>query len=136
MYKKKLLKGVSKLKYSEEAKYIWQNYVPKSGQADTVQGELIRAIEKLRFEAQDNGNMNWDEGFVHFCDYIWEVLNSWGKFNNEALSGIRIDLNRILDFENPYYEDDLYNRISDYIIQWYLQNKEPIKREIDPNLHR
>jgi hypothetical protein len=30
------------------AAWIWHDLVPKSGQADTVQGELLRAIEKLR----------------------------------------------------------------------------------------
>jgi len=58
------------MKYFEEAKFIWKNYVPKSGQADTVQGELLRVIEKLRYEAQDNGNINWDDGFEMFCHYI------------------------------------------------------------------
>ncbi|MFD3274338.1 hypothetical protein ACE3MS_30040 [Paenibacillus dendritiformis] len=52
------------MKYFNEAKYLWQTYVPKQGQAETVQGELIRAIEKLRGEAQRNGNINWDKGFV------------------------------------------------------------------------
>ncbi|CAH8770501.1 hypothetical protein [Paenibacillus dendritiformis] len=52
------------MKYFNEAKYFWQTYVPKQGQAETVQGELIRAIEKLRGEAQRNGNINWDKGFV------------------------------------------------------------------------
>lgn len=28
--------------YFEECKYIWKNYVPKSGQADNLQGELLR----------------------------------------------------------------------------------------------
>lgn len=124
------------MKYFEEAKFIWKNYVPKNGQADTVQGELLRAIEKLRYEAQDNGNINWDDKFELFCDYIWDILNSWGKFDKESLSEIRNDLNRILEYENPYLEDDLYDRISDYIMEWYLQNKEPIKRDKDPNQYR
>lgn len=38
------------MKYFEEAKYIWGNYVPNSEQADTVEGELIRAIERLQCE--------------------------------------------------------------------------------------
>jgi hypothetical protein len=48
------------VKYFEEAKHLWRTYVPKQGQSETVQGELIRAIEKLRDEAQRNGNGNWD----------------------------------------------------------------------------
>lgn len=50
-----------KQEYLDECKYIWKNYVPKAGQADNLQGELIREIEGLRCEAQDNGNYNWDE---------------------------------------------------------------------------
>ncbi|MFS0907509.1 hypothetical protein AB3N02_31575 [Priestia aryabhattai] len=46
------------MRYFEEAKEIWVKYVPKSGQSGVVEGELIRAIEKLRCEAQDNGNAN------------------------------------------------------------------------------
>lgn len=34
------------MEYFNEAKFLWQNYVPKSGQAETIQGELIRAIVK------------------------------------------------------------------------------------------
>nr|WP_176573403.1 hypothetical protein [Nonomuraea pusilla] len=41
--------------YAEETRRIWKTYVPLRGQADTVQGELLRAVEKLRDEAQSNG---------------------------------------------------------------------------------
>ncbi len=39
------------MQYFEEATRIWQTFVAKSGQAETVQGELLRAVEKLRDEA-------------------------------------------------------------------------------------
>ena len=32
--------------YFDECKYIWKNYVPQAGQADKLQGELLREIEK------------------------------------------------------------------------------------------
>ncbi len=48
--------------YLEIGRFIWSNYVPKSGQSETVQGELLRAIEKLRDEAHRNGNINWMTG--------------------------------------------------------------------------
>ena len=41
--------------YFEKAKFIWKNYVPKRGQSEFVQGELLRAIEKLRDKAQRSG---------------------------------------------------------------------------------
>jgi hypothetical protein len=48
---------MTKEEYSEIGKYIWKTYVPKSGQAETIQGELSRACEKLADEAQRNGNI-------------------------------------------------------------------------------
>ena len=44
--------------YFDECKYIWKNYVPQAGQAHNLQGELLREMEKIRCEAQDNGNIN------------------------------------------------------------------------------
>jgi hypothetical protein len=44
--------------------WIWRHMVPKSGQSGTVQGELLRAVEKLRWEAQSNGNINRDESHL------------------------------------------------------------------------
>lgn len=54
-------------KYLEECKDIWKNFVPDSGQSDVLQGELLRMVEKLRWEAQNNGNINWNEDFEYFC---------------------------------------------------------------------
>ena len=54
----------------EVASWIWHNLVPPRGQASTVQGELLRAVEKLRWEAQENGNINWDEGFLILLSFL------------------------------------------------------------------
>jgi hypothetical protein len=124
------------MKYFEEAKNIWINQVPKSGQADTVEGELIRAIERLRYEAQNNGNGNWDDGFERFCQYLWETLNDRKTFDNNVLNEIKIDIDTLLNFEQPYLDDDLYDRITDHIIEWSFVHKGPVKREKDPNQYR
>lgn len=52
--------------YFDECKYIWKNYVSSKGQADSLQGELLREMEKIRCEAQDNGNINWDDDYSYF----------------------------------------------------------------------
>ncbi len=36
----------------------------------------MRQIEKLRNEACDNGNINWDDNFSWFCDFIGDTLNN------------------------------------------------------------
>jgi len=53
----------SRREYFDKARQLWRRYVPRSGQAETVPDELIRAVEKLRGAAQRNGNANWDEGY-------------------------------------------------------------------------
>lgn len=46
------------MKYEKEVRIIWKEQVPKSGQSLTVEGELIRVIERLRWEAMGTANMN------------------------------------------------------------------------------
>lgn len=69
-------------KYFNECKRLWKSSVPKSGQAKSLQGELLREIEKLRHEAQDNGNINWDEDYSYFCDFIVSSLSAQSIFPN------------------------------------------------------
>ncbi|MBG0964320.1 hypothetical protein [Bacillus sp. SRB1LM] len=124
------------MKYFEEAKNIWKNQVPKNGQSDTIEGELIRAVEKLRYEAQNNGNGNWDEGLERFCEYIWDILNDSKTFESNSLEEIKFDIKTLLDYENPYLEDDLYDRITDRVVEWSIAHKGPIRREKDPKQYR
>ena len=58
------------MKYPDEARSLWQTSVPRSGLAATVQGELLRAVEKLRDEAQRNGNINWNQDHQALIAYL------------------------------------------------------------------
>jgi len=127
---------MSEPNYIEIGRFIWQNYVPKSGQADTVQGELLRANEKLRDESQRNGNINWDQGHEILARFILETLQSSSDVSAEAKVQLKRDILRILDYEHPYTEDDLFDRVEKVIFAWYLRNKEPIPRSKNPDLHR
>src|SRR5712691_7439306 len=62
------------VRYLTEARALWKTYVPKIGQADTVQGELVRAVEKLRDEALRNGNVNWSKGHVILAEFVRDTL--------------------------------------------------------------
>lgn len=143
-------------KYFNECKFIWTNRVPKSGQADNLQGELLREAEMLRNEACDNGNINWDDNFAWFCDNIYNVLSEAGIFSDERC-GI---LKKVLAFikengeyakkygegENSYEEcdpvklaytdDDLYDYLEDAVAEFYLANKEPIPYEKKDFIYR
>ena len=120
------------MRHFEEAKHIWKTLVPKSGQADTVQGELIRAIERLRWESQNNGNGNWDAGFERFCVFIEQTLAVSPPFDADAVLEIRTDVLRLRNYEEPYLEDDLYDRLSDRTVEFHRHLGRIVHREHDP----
>ena len=72
--------------------------MPKSGQSGTVQGELLRAVEKLRWKAQSNGNINWDEGFLILVEYLRTTLTADSSFTDVERITINVDLDRLRDF--------------------------------------
>jgi hypothetical protein len=127
---------VTEEEYRELGRFIWQNYVPKNGQSDTVQGELLRASEKLRDEAHRNGNMNWDSGHEILANYIKKTLMESSDLSWLRKRRLKADIGIVLNYEEPYLEDDVFDRIEKAILDWYVNNREPIPREPNPNLHR
>lgn len=136
-------------KHNEECQYIWSNLVPEDGQADSVQGELLREAVKLRVEACNNGNVNWDDNFAWFCGNIGDILTGSGVFGDDECIRIRKVLGFIWengeyarsyrDGEIPdddcdplklaYTDDDLYYYLYDVVAEYYLANREPIPYE-------
>ena len=136
-------------KYFDECKYIWKNYVPKSGQADNLQGELLREIEEIRCEAQDDGNINWDDDHSYFCDFISKKLLEQSIFSSIEKEEITLIMSYIKECgmyaqkfycgiipENEvdmdkiaYTNDNLYDIICDKIGQLQKENSEPIPYE-------
>ncbi len=126
---------MTKQEYREKGRYLWQNYVPKRGQADTVQGELIRALGKLWDESHRNGNINWDTGHEILAKYIEDTLINSGIFNIDDINQIREDIARVLDYEKPYLKDDLYERLECKIVDWCMVNIDLIPHEHNHELH-
>ncbi len=128
------------------ALWIWENLVPSSGRADTLQGEVIRAIELLAWEAQNNGNLNWNEEFDNLIAFLTEVFTSSGSviaatMSEEAKCSAAEDLYRLSHFllpteldsrvyieELPYVKEDLYDRLTEHLIQYCRQSPELIYR--------
>jgi hypothetical protein len=122
-------------KYLEIGEYIWKTYVPKSGQAQTVQGELLRAIEKLADEAQRNGNINFNSNCHNILiAYVRKYLTDSTIFEEQTIIQIKKDLERISHEDKPYTDDDLFDRLRERIIDWYLKNTAPIVNSQNPKL--
>lgn len=142
--------------YFEECKFIWQNFVPKSGQARNLQGELLREIENIRCEAQDNGNVNWDDDLTYFCEFIKQSLIEQPIFSEPEKEKIcvimnylkecgvyaqrfndgKISDNDVLPEKLAYTKDNLYDIICDFIGRLQNKHPEPIKYSINNSIKR
>ena len=151
-----LIRQKYRLQFPDECRYIMQNYVPDRGQAATLQGELLREIENLRYEAQNNGNINWDSDFSYFCDFITDSLTAQPFFSkedrqitrtimahfkacgqyelacaNQDIPDEAFDPNKL-----AYTEDNLYDMICDQIGRLQKEHPEPIVYTVNARIKR
>ncbi len=130
-------------------KWIWENLIPRCGQADSVQGEIMRAIEKLAWEAQKNGNINWDIGFEKLVTFLKYTLLSEQSFTEKMKTSIAADLDRLENFilptelkdseetdQLPCVDDELYDRLIDNLVAFCHQNPTIIPLVKDPDQYR
>ena len=118
------------MKYENEVKYLWENYVPNQGESNILQAELIRIIEQLRYEATYNLNANWNQTFEKWVaflklylpeqsDILDEILNK-GKYARHYYDGlVPLDVDEI-----AIYDDSIYDFLLDQVIELYYLYKE------------
>ena len=121
--------------YFAKAKHIWKSAVPKSGQSSYVHGELLRAIEKLRDEAQRNGNINFYDGHHGvLITYLREKLADSAIFDKSIIAQLGRYLNRLDQADYPYTDDDIYDWINDRIVDWAEYYGEQVPHQPNPAL--
>ncbi|MCG9731892.1 hypothetical protein L1D44_19065 [Shewanella sp. Isolate13] len=116
--------------------WLWEHLVPVSGQCQTLQGEVIRVLELLAWEAQANGNLNWDASFDEMLVFLRRAFLSSDyplaeTFSIETRLTIEADINRLANFilpteldsriyseEQPYIKDDLYDRLAGHLVNY------------------
>lgn len=118
------------------AGWIWRNLVPKSGQAETVQGEILRAVEKLSWEAQNNGNANWDDRFEMFIEFLGTTLSAETRLPAEIRKSVTSDLATLANFDEPYIEDDVYDRLTEAVVAYCRLNPILARKAADPLQYR
>ncbi len=109
---------------------LWDELVPPSGNASSLQGELLRTIGKLSDEFFRNGNINWD----HNKDFYLEMISFLKK---HLLDGsittdekeLKDALVKLTHFNIVYYEKDKspHRRITEAVVQWCAVHKKLIK---------
>ena len=125
----------SNLAYPDIAQTMWKKLVPPQGQAQSVQGELLRAVEKLRDEAHRNGNVNYSKSHTLLANFIKDTLVSSMLFNATENAAITSKIKEITKAKKPYLEDDIYDYLTDRICEFYLKNPELIAHPNNPDIH-
>ena len=77
---------------------LWKELVPAEGSANTVQGELVRAIGRLQSEHFRNGMMNWGDGggyYEAFAELIHKTLKNEPSFTKLVKKMIDADVGEI-----------------------------------------
>ena len=79
--------------WQEILRRIGKELVPMSGEAETLQGELVRSISNLTDEATRNGWMNWDQGDVESIEVLRRYLPDAAVFPEP----VRQEIHKALD---------------------------------------
>ena len=102
----------------------WKSLVPKSGRADTAEGNALRAIAKINYDVFNNGSCNivdqaeeMDEDDEYYTEYS---INRWWEeyFDDiEEFSGLDADRLKRKIIETVQYDKDygLSDLLDDYI---------------------
>jgi hypothetical protein len=130
---------MGELKWWEEQPRLWKELVPRSGQAATIQGELIRCTGKLADEAYRNGNINWDSGYEHMARFVGNTLNDPQTFTPGELLRLKAAVTEIIEnFERPDVSGhgSPHYLLTEMAVRWCLAHPESIPSVKDPDLRR
>jgi hypothetical protein len=124
---------------SKRPKETWQEIihrltkelVPPSGEAETLQGELVRCINNLADEATRNGWMNWDTGDKESIEVLRRYLPDGKVFSESVQKEIRAALDKICyagekGADEGVFGYDQIKFIARHVAQWCNFHKELI----------
>jgi hypothetical protein len=128
----------SKEAWRSEFQRLWKELVPATGQAATVQGELIRAVGRLSDEAYRNGNHNFDEGHRIQCKYLRENLEDPTVFSEVEIQEIDQWVDRVLDAKHPDLSGSSspYYHLAEKVVMWCKAKPDLVAHRPNPVLRR
>lgn len=125
--------------WKKEHARLWDRLVPRRGQADTLQGELIRIAGNLTDEAYRNGNLNWDADCERMWRFVGATIGHDPRFSPQEQQGIRDAIDEIIrDYDNPDTSGDgsCYYLVGERVVDWCMAHPTPIRYKSDDKLGR
>ncbi len=104
--------------YQKESDELWEQLVPREGEADTVNGELIRIAHRLYHEYCNNGNGNARD------ERIVEHSYSWYEDDEDDYEVVIADYwEGIIDYLRNTIRDKELNNVCDRIKEIILSER-------------
>ena len=125
--------------WKKEHTRLFKSLVPAQGQAQTLQGELIRIAGKLTDQAYRNGNMNWDADHERLWRFVGRHVDAATNFSDKDRKLIREKIEEIIrDNRTPDLSGDgsCYYIISEKVVDWCMAHPTPIPHQKDRTLKR
>ncbi len=102
-------------KFPDIVKHIRRNLIPVRGEAESLEGEMLRELDILRDEAYRNGNVNYSSTHKGYAKFILDNLTTFTKTRNTDIIKISGAVKKLMIPEQPYLEDDVYDYLTDEI---------------------
>lgn len=109
---------------------LFRDLVPPTGCSTSLQGEVVRSIDRLGSEERRNGNLNWGLGYDEFITVLRESLLDGTVFDETALDEIAACIDTVSRHgTQPQEEDQVYRAFACLIkaaVQFCEAHPEPI----------
>lgn len=86
----------------------------------SLSGEMLRAVETLRDEAQRNGNVNYKSSHKKMAVFVRDTLVKSGYFSQTDMERIRTGTGKLMKGRRPYKQDDVYDHLVDEVCVYHL----------------
>jgi len=102
---------------------FWNLFVPNSGKAETVQGEIIRIVGKVGHEILDNGGINWNKDFSIMLQTLIKCFSKGVSLSKEDLDTASSAKKQL---SGGAFNEEAIEKLEELAVKWVLANPETI----------
>jgi hypothetical protein len=106
--------------WQKQHQELWELLVPSGGQAETVQGEVIRITGRITDEMERNGGANWDNDYEKMADTFLRLTGGGAGLSPGELNEVR---SIVKTLKEGYAET---SRMAELAVKWVIQNPDPV----------
>ena len=110
--------------WKKQFQEYWNALVPKRGEAETIQGEIIRIVGKVGHEILDNGGINWNKDFSRILQTLLKYFSNGNSLSEEDIDTVT---NAKKQISGGTFNEEAIEKLEEMAVKWVLANPTPIK---------